>query len=251
VLAATLAVAPALASTGGATAPTGVSSTAGGTGYGSAVQVLPAGSTAAPSGGADPSDPKLVAQAKARLRAKARAKAKARARANARAKARARALARARARARAEARRQAQIKRSSGYVFPVAGPFTIGPDSGFGAQRTGHIHQGQDLSAAEGTGVLAPHAGTVTTVAYQAGGAGNYVVLDSTDGRAYVFMHLRTGSTLVKVGDTVGTGQKLGEVGSTGAASGPHLHFEIWIGGPWQAGGHPIDPMPLLLSWRR
>jgi murein DD-endopeptidase MepM/ murein hydrolase activator NlpD len=250
VLAATLAVAPALATTGGAAAPTGDSSTAGGAGYGTAVTV-PAGATSAPSGGANPADPKLVAQANARARAKARAKAKARARAKARAKARARALARARAKARAEAKRLAQIKNSAGYVFPLAGPYTTSPGGQFGAPRPGHVHQGQDLSAADGTPVLAPHAGTVSTVAYQAGGAGNYVVLHSTDGRDYVFMHLRTGSVLVKSGDTLRAGQKIGEVGSTGESSGPHLHFEVWVGGPWQMGGHPIDPMPLLLSWRR
>ena len=36
--------------------------------------------------------------------------------------------------------------------------------------------------------------------------------------------------------------------GTTGGSTGPHLHFEIWVGG-WFAGGRPIDPLPLLQAW--
>jgi len=139
----------------------------------------------------------------------------------------------------------------SHYAFPIAGSFDWGGDgSRFGAKRDGHRHQGQDLAAAEGTPVVAPRAGEIEVVQYQARGAGHYVVLDSEDeDRDYVFMHLRTGSITVEEGETVRTGQQLGEVGSTGASSGPHLHFEIWVGGGWFTGGEPIDPLPLLRSW--
>jgi hypothetical protein len=131
--------------------------------------------------------------------------------------------------------------------FPMAGPFSYG--SGFGAGRTNHIHQGQDLPAAEGTPVVAPRGGTIEAVQYQAGGAGNYVVLDGRgETREYVFMHLRMGSVVVAQGQHVRTGQLIGEVGNTGDSTGPHLHFEIWDG-PWYAGGHPIDPLPLLRAW--
>jgi murein DD-endopeptidase MepM/ murein hydrolase activator NlpD len=134
--------------------------------------------------------------------------------------------------------------------FPIAGAFDWGgPDALFGARRKGHRHQGQDLPAAEGTPVVAPHAGTVEVVGYQARGAGHYLVLDGAgEDYDYVFMHLRTGATLVTEGQRVRTGQRLGEVGSTGGSSGAHLHFEIWVGG-WFAGGHPIDPLPLLKAW--
>jgi murein DD-endopeptidase MepM/ murein hydrolase activator NlpD len=134
--------------------------------------------------------------------------------------------------------------------FPIAGPFDWGgPDAGFGAKRRGHRHQGQDLAAAAGTPVVAPFRGVVTAVQYQARAAGHYVVLHGDgDDYDYVFMHLRSGSIVVREGERVRTGERLGEVGSTGGSSGPHLHFEVWLG-PWYAGGHAIDPLPLLEAW--
>jgi murein DD-endopeptidase MepM/ murein hydrolase activator NlpD len=139
----------------------------------------------------------------------------------------------------------------SHHAFPVAGPFDWGgEDSRFGADRDDHKHQGQDLAAAEGTPVVAPRGGLVEAVQYQARGAGHYVVLDGDDeDYDYVFMHLKGGSIPVKQGDRVRTGQKVGEVGNTGRSSGAHLHFEIWLGG-WFDGGEPIDPLPLLQSWK-
>ncbi len=139
----------------------------------------------------------------------------------------------------------------AGHRFPLLGTFSYGStDSRFGAGRRGHVHQGQDLSAPQGTPIVAPHAGVVKAKAYQAGGAGHYVVLDGADeDRDYVFMHMRTGSVAVTKGQAVRTGQKLGEVGSTGGSSGPHLHFEIWTGGGWYTGGRAVDPLPFLQAW--
>jgi murein DD-endopeptidase MepM/ murein hydrolase activator NlpD len=137
------------------------------------------------------------------------------------------------------------------HFFPIAGPHGYGgEDARFGAHRRGHTHQGQDLTAALGTPLVAPSAGTVTTVRYQASGAGHYVVLNAPgDAADYVFMHLRERSVRVVEGQRVAGGEQLAEVGSTGSSSGPHLHFEIWIGGGWYTGGHPVDPLPYLRSW--
>lgn len=136
------------------------------------------------------------------------------------------------------------------YRFPVVGRFSFGGDDArFGAGRPGRTHQGQDLVADDGTPLVAPYAGKISWVKYQASGAGYYVVLDGDDGRDYVFMHLKQGSINVKQGDVVPAGKLLARVGSTGRSSGPHLHFEIWSGGPWQLGGKPIDPLPTLERW--
>ena len=133
-------------------------------------------------------------------------------------------------------------------VFPVQGAYTLG--DGFGVGRAGHSHQGQDIVAAAGTPVVTPVAGSVYWVAYQKGGAGYYVVVAGADGRHYAFMHFLEGSTAVVKGQAVTPGQRLGLVGATGDASGPHLHFEIWVDGWWLTkASHPIDPLPDLLAW--
>ena len=132
---------------------------------------------------------------------------------------------------------------------PISGPFTYG--DGFGVDRPGHMHQGIDLLAPKGTPILAPRGGTVTKVAYQAGGAGWYVVLSGAGEKLdYVFMHMIKGSVLVSQGQAITIGQQIGNLGSTGASSGPHLHFEIW-NGPWAAQGQPVDPRPYLNKWSR
>jgi murein DD-endopeptidase MepM/ murein hydrolase activator NlpD len=138
-------------------------------------------------------------------------------------------------------------------TFPVQGPFSFGgEDARFGARRAGHIHQGQDVIAASGEPLVAPVAGTVVWKANQPGGAGIYVVVRGADAglvRDYVFMHIKRGTVLVAPGESVRAGQQLAQVGATGDASGPHLHFELWIGGWYVRGGAPIDPLPQLERW--
>ena len=60
-------------------------------------------------------------------------------------------------------------------------------------------------------------------------------------------MHLREGSLLVAPGAAVAAGQPIAQVGQTGDADGPHLHFEIWPAG-WKV-GQPIDPLRDLIAW--
>ncbi len=136
-------------------------------------------------------------------------------------------------------------------VFPIAGAFDFGGEGArFGAGRTGHVHEGQDIMAAAGTPVVAPYAGTISGTSFQSGGAGEYVVLDGADGRDYFFAHCLRRSTVVAQGAAVSAGQTLCQVGATGTTSGaPHLHFEIWRVGWRVPGGTPIDPLPELRAW--
>jgi murein DD-endopeptidase MepM/ murein hydrolase activator NlpD len=138
-------------------------------------------------------------------------------------------------------------------VFPVKGEYTFGgADSRFGAGRVGHTHQGQDVSGAEGTPIVCPVSGSIAYSAFQKDGAGYYFVLHgAADGRDYVFMHLVKDSLRFKEGDTVTAGQRCADLGNTGHSTGPHLHFEIWVGGWYEKGGQPIDPLPQLKAWAR
>jgi murein DD-endopeptidase MepM/ murein hydrolase activator NlpD len=141
---------------------------------------------------------------------------------------------------------------AAGAVFPAAGAHSFGnPENRFGAPRSGHIHQGQDVLTAEGTPVLAPLSGLIESTSYQAGGAGYYVVEHTSIGFDLFFAHCQLDTFAVSAGQGVSPGQALCHAGQTGDATAPHLHFEMWVGGWQAAGGHPIDPLPYLEAWDR
>jgi murein DD-endopeptidase MepM/ murein hydrolase activator NlpD len=136
-----------------------------------------------------------------------------------------------------------------GAVFPVRGAHDFGEGgAAFGAGRSGHSHQGQDVMADCGTPLVAARGGTVIMRARQAL-AGNYLVIqDPITGQSHMYAHLREPAS-VRRGQRVETGQPIGVVGDTGDASACHLHFEIWTSPGWYRGGTPIDPLPALQRW--
>ena len=98
------------------------------------------------------------------------------------------------------------------------------------------MHNGIDIPAPSGTPIYTPLGGTVTTNAYQAGGAGNYIKIDHGNGLTTVYMHMVEKSPCAK-GSTVTAGQQIGKVGTTGGSTGNHLHFEV------HEGSTPVDPL--------
>jgi murein DD-endopeptidase MepM/ murein hydrolase activator NlpD len=135
------------------------------------------------------------------------------------------------------------------HLFPIRGRHDLGqtPTNNFGGGGT-RRHFGQDMFARCGTRLAAARGGTVQYAGYHSA-AGYYIVIDGGDtGTDYVYMHLRR-PALVSTGDPVFTGQKIGEVGETGRASGCHLHFEMWSGPGWYEGGKAFDPLPALRAW--
>ena len=95
------------------------------------------------------------------------------------------------------------------------------------------FHKGTDLAAPCGTPVVAATGGTVEEAGY-AGSYGNWILLASSDGIETGYAH--NSDLLVDVGDTVAAGDLIALVGSTGASSGCHLHFETRVD------GSPVDP---------
>ncbi|MCX5577076.1 M23 family metallopeptidase [Kaistia terrae] len=114
--------------------------------------------------------------------------------------------------------------------------------SGFGTRRDPFLgrlayHSGIDFRAMSGLPARTVNAGTIVN-AGNMGGYGNCVDVDHGNGVVTRYGHLR--SIAVKVGERVVAGQKIGQVGSTGRSTGPHLHYEIRID------GKAIDPMIYL-----
>ncbi len=139
---------------------------------------------------------------------------------------------------------------SGQFLFPVVGPHNFGGAGAvFGAPRGDHIHQGQDVIAACNTPLRAASGGFVRVNSFQAGGAGNYVVIRSNiTFEDYAYMHLAAPSVAAK-GTTVPVGAPIGNVGNTGDSQGCHLHFEMWTAPGWFTGGAPYDPLPSLKLW--
>ncbi len=105
------------------------------------------------------------------------------------------------------------------FIWPLFGP-TV---SSYGP-RGASFHDGIDISAPEGTPIRAVAEGEVIYSA-QLGGYGNLIIIRHDGGLVSVYAHNR--KNLVREGHTVGKGEIIGEVGSTGRVSGPHLHFEV------------------------
>jgi murein DD-endopeptidase MepM/ murein hydrolase activator NlpD len=136
-----------------------------------------------------------------------------------------------------------------GFAFPILGAHDYGGAGGrFGAARSGHTHEGQDVMAECGTPLIAARGGRVQYSGYQ-GAAGNYIVIDGK-GTSFdmAYMHLLEPSPLQE-GTIVRTGEPIGLVGQTGDATACHLHFEIWTAPGWYEGGSPIDPLSHLKQW--
>ena len=125
-------------------------------------------------------------------------------------------------------------------AWPVIGTIT----SPFGYRQNPfggglEFHQGLDIAAPMGTTVTAAAAGTVISAGWY-GGYGNYILIDHGGGMSTGYGHLS--QIFVSDGQQVQKGQAIGAVGSTGASTGPHLHFEVRIN------GKPTDPTAYLHS---
>jgi murein DD-endopeptidase MepM/ murein hydrolase activator NlpD len=112
--------------------------------------------------------------------------------------------------------------------------------SGFGP-RGGAFHDGIDIGAGYGAAIYASQSGYVLQAGESGYGWGIIVKVRHRNGMTTVYAHCQ--SVNVKAGQSVKRGQKIAEVGSSGNASTPHLHFEIWRGSSLSTA---VDPMKYL-----
>ncbi|MDR2048210.1 MAG: M23 family metallopeptidase [Treponema sp.] len=124
------------------------------------------------------------------------------------------------------------------FIYPVQGRIT----SGFGWRidpftKTRLYHAGMDLSSRFGTPVKAAAAGRVSAVGYNAI-YGNFVII--THNGVYQTMYGHLSKILVSKGSSVGQGDVVGQVGSTGRSTGPHLHFAVY------RNDRAINPLEIL-----
>ena len=112
-------------------------------------------------------------------------------------------------------------------ILPSSAPIT----SGWGRRwhpilKTMRMHYGTDFDGERGSPVWAAHQGVVETATYMKD-FGRVIVLDHGNGFSTLYAHLN--KIRVKYGDVVRQGQRIGDIGSTGMSTGPHLHFEMRV----------------------
>lgn len=134
---------------------------------------------------------------------------------------------------------------SYGYIFPVSGLSKANIRTLKYPSYSGHT--GIDINiGVVGKSVVAVKAGTVvtSTAMKKANGTyksyGEYVIINHHDGTMTLYAHMLEGSRKVSPGQEVSQGQVIGTVGSTGNSTGPHLHFEVRVGGV------PVNPISYL-----
>jgi murein DD-endopeptidase MepM/ murein hydrolase activator NlpD len=124
---------------------------------------------------------------------------------------------------------------ASGYANPC-------PACAIGQAFKGAAHQGIDMPAPIGTRVNAAAAGTVWVAGPRdPNGFGQAVYIHGDDGNDYWYGHIDTWTT--SVGAHVEAGEQIATVGNRGSSTGPHLHFEVHLGG---ANGARVSPLPFL-----
>nr|DAI95401.1 MAG TPA: tail protein [Caudoviricetes sp.] len=141
-------------------------------------------------------------------------------------------------------RQYVKVNESSGYVVPISKPVTVTSEFGYRYHPiTGsyELHNGIDLVNGNATTpIYASAAGEVVISGSYPDWYGNYVVIKHSDGLYTGYAH--QSQLRVSVGDTVNQGQQIGNMGTTGPSTGPHLHFQFFNKGPWPSNSDFINP---------
>jgi murein DD-endopeptidase MepM/ murein hydrolase activator NlpD len=102
-------------------------------------------------------------------------------------------------------------------------------------------HLGVDIAADYGSPIVAALSGTVVFAGWKSGGGGYQVFLYHGNGLYTAYLHMS--SVAVSTGQAVSRGQRIGRIGSSGNATGPHVHFAVSVGWPWRSGSYFVNPL--------
>ena len=130
----------------------------------------------------------------------------------------------------------------SGFAMPIKGRLTskYGPRIDPVTKKAGDYHRGIDIAAAQGEPIKAAKSGTIFENSKNAWW-GNFVVIDH--GGNVMTLYCHQSRTASRKGQKVTPADVIGYVGKTGKATGPHLHFEVWVGG-YQKHTNPLEYLP-------
>lgn len=135
----------------------------------------------------------------------------------------------------------AGVVSAQGWALPTIGRITspwgfrADPAAGY----SWRMHYGDDIAAGCLVPIYAAHSGTVA-YAGTFGNIGNYILIDNGDQYSTSYGHIANGQTFVHIGDHVSAGQNIARTGSTGASTGCHLYFQVYVNGT------PVDPVPFM-----
>jgi murein DD-endopeptidase MepM/ murein hydrolase activator NlpD len=125
------------------------------------------------------------------------------------------------------------VPTSGSWAWPVPG--------GYISQSFHYGHYGVDIAHDYGSAIVAPRDGVVIFAGWKDNGGGYQVWINHGGGVYSAHHHMS--AVLVSAGQTVTKGQRIGRIGQTGWATGPHDHFEVWIGKPWESGSYRVNPL--------
>jgi murein DD-endopeptidase MepM/ murein hydrolase activator NlpD len=122
------------------------------------------------------------------------------------------------------------------FAWPVPG--------GYISQYYHYSHPAIDIAAPYGSRIVAAAGGTVIFAGWKSNGGGYQVWVSHGSGLYTGYYHMS--AITVGIGEHVGRGEQVGRVGMSGDATGPHCHFEVWRGYPWESGSYRVNPLGYL-----
>jgi murein DD-endopeptidase MepM/ murein hydrolase activator NlpD len=122
------------------------------------------------------------------------------------------------------------------FAWPVPG--------GYISQYYHYSHPAIDIAAPYGSRIIAAAGGTVVFAGWKNNGGGYQVWISHGSGLYTGYYHMS--AVMVGTGQRVGRGTQIGRIGQTGWATGPHCHFEVWHGYPWEGSSYRVNPLIYL-----